>query len=147
MKVILVKDVADLGAIGDEVQVKDGYAKNFLFPRKLAIEASKGALKVIEQKKLQKERLEKNLKNEAETLAEKIKGVSVTISMEAGEEDKLFGSVTGEMISDALKAEGVEIDKKKIHLEEPLKSLGVYSVEIKLHPEVKAQARIWVVKK
>jgi large subunit ribosomal protein L9 len=139
--------VADLGAIGDEVQVKDGYAKNFLFPRKLAIEASKGALKVIEQKKLQKERLEKNLKNEAETLAEKIKGVSVTISMEAGEEDKLFGSVTGEMISDALKAEGVEIDKKKIHLEEPLKSLGVYSVEIKLHPEVKAQARIWVVKK
>ena len=147
MKVILIKDVPILGAIGDEVQVKDGYARNFLLPKKMAIESSAGALKVIDQKKKQKERGEKKFKEECSVLAEKIKNISCTIGMEAGEEEKLFGSVTSEMIADALKAEGVEIDKKKISLDEPIKALGVYNIEIKLHPEVKAQARIWVVKK
>lgn len=147
MKVILIKDVPTLGAIGDEVQVRDGYARNFLLPKKIAIESSAGALKVIERKKKQKEREEKKLKEECSVLAEKIKNVSCTISMEAGEEEKLFGSVTSEMIADALKAEGIEVDKKKISLDESIKALGVYNIEIKLHPEVKAQARIWVVKK
>ncbi len=147
MKVILIKDVPILGAIGDEVQVKDGYARNFLLPKKIAIKSSAGALKVIEQKKKQKEREEKKFKEGCSLLAEKIKNVSCTISMEAGEGEKLFGSVTSEMIADALKAEGVEVDKKKVSLDEPIKALGVYNIEIKLHPEVKAQARIWVVKK
>ena len=147
MKVILIKDVPTLGAIGDEIQVKDGYARNFLLPKKIAIESNTGALRVIAQKKKQKEREEKKLKEECSVLAEKIKNISCTIGMEAGEEEKLFGSVTGEMIAEALKAEGLEIDKKKISLDEPIKALGVYNIEIKLHPEVKAQARIWVVKK
>lgn len=147
MKVILIKDVPTLGAIGEEVQVKDGYAHNYLFPNKLAIEATKGAVRVLEQKKHQREREEKKLKAESSAIADKIKAASCTISVESGEGDKLFGSVTSEMIADALKAEGITIDKKKIALDEPIKALGVYTVEIKLHPEVKAQARIWVVKK
>jgi len=147
VKVILIKDVPTLGAIGDEVQVKDGYARNYLFPHKLAIESNKGAVRVLEQKKHQKAREEKKFREESQALAEKIKNASCTISVAAGEEDKLFGSVTSEMIADALKADGIEVDKKKVVLDEPIKALGVYTVEIKLHPEVKAQARIWVVKK
>lgn len=147
MKVILIKDVPTLGATGEEVQVKDGYARNYLFPRNLAIQATKGAVRVIEQKKEQRVRQEKKLKEEAAVVAGKIKGASCTITVDVGEEDKLYGSVTTEMIADALKGEGIEIDKKKIVLDEPIKTLGVYTVEIKLHPEVKAQARIWVVKK
>jgi len=147
VKVILLKDVPTLGAIGEEVQVKDGYAHNYLLPQKLAIEATKGALRVLEQKKYQSAREEKKLKDESLLIADKIKAASCTISVPAGEGDKLFGSVTSEMIADALKTEGIMVDKKKIVLEEPIKALGVYTIEVKLHPEVKAQARIWVVKK
>lgn len=147
MKVILIKNVPTLGATGEEVEVKDGYARNYLLPRNLAIQATKGAVRVIEQKKQQKEREEKKLKQEASVMADKIKSLSCTIAVGVGEDDKLYGSVTTEMIADALKGEGVEIDKKKIVLDEPIKALGVYTVEIKLHSEVKAQARIWVVKK
>ncbi len=147
MKVILIKDVPTLGAIGDEVQVKDGYARNYLLPNKIAIEATTGAVRVLDRKKHQRDREEKKLKDESSVIADKIKAASCTISVEAGEEDKLFGSVTSEMIADALKAEGIAVDKKKIVLDEPIRALGVYTVEIKLHPDVKAQARIWVVKK
>jgi large subunit ribosomal protein L9 len=147
VKVILIKDMDKLGEIGDEVQVKDGYARNYLIPQKIAIESTKGALLVIEQKKREKARREQKLKEEMLEAAEKIKTVSCTISMEAGEEDKLFGAVTSEMIAEHLRAEGIEVDKKKIVLEEPIKALGVYNVDIRLHPEVTAQARIWVVKK
>jgi large subunit ribosomal protein L9 len=104
-------------------------------------------MKVAEQKKKEKALKEAKLIQESKDLASRIAGISCTISMESGEGDKLFGSVTSDLIAEALKAEGVEIDKKKVVLEEPIKALGVYSVEIKLHPEVKAQARIWVVKK
>ncbi|MGB2601364.1 MAG: 50S ribosomal protein L9 [Candidatus Omnitrophota bacterium] len=147
MKVILIKDINKLGEIGDEVQVKDGYARNYLIPQKIAIESNKGALLVIEQKKREKAHKEQKLKEECEQMAEKIKSLSCTISMEAGEEDKLFGAVTSEMIAENLLTEGVEVDKKKIVLEEPIKALGVYNVDIRLHPEVTAQARVWVVKK
>jgi large subunit ribosomal protein L9 len=147
VKVILIKDINKLGEIGDEVQVKDGYARNYLIPQKIAIESNKGALLVIEQKKREKARKEQKLKEECEQMAEKIKSLSCTISMEAGEEDKLFGAVTSDMIAENLLTEGVEVDKKKIVLEEPIKALGVYNVDIRLHPEVTAQARVWVVKK
>ena len=147
VKVILIKDVDKLGEIGDEVEVKDGYARNFLIPRKLAVNSTKGAVRILEQKKREKERREKQLIEECRALAVKIEAASCTISMEAGEEDKLFGSVTSEMISESLREEGIEVDKKQIVLEEPLKALGVYGVEVRLHPEVKAQARVWVVKK
>jgi len=147
MKIILVKDVDNLGQIGDELEVKDGYARNFLIPQKLALESTDGAVRVLEKKRQERERKEKLVIEEYKVLAEKISGVSCTIAMEAGEEDKLFGAVTSDMISEALNGEGVEIDKKQIVLEEPIKELGVHNVEIKLHPEVRTQARIWVVKK
>ena len=147
MKLILVTDVEKLGSIGDEIEVKDGYARNYLMPKKLAVEATEGALRILEQKKREKERKEKEIKEECEKFAEKIAAVSCTISVDAGEEDKLFGSVTSEMIVESLRADGIEIDKKKVVLEEPIKALGVYNVEIRLHPEVKAQVRVWVVKK
>ncbi len=147
MKVILLRDVSSLGVLGDEVEVKDGYARNYLLPKELALMSTKGALCILEQKKRGKERREKQVRQECEQLAEKIAATSCTISMEAGEEDKLFGSVTSEMIAGHLGAEGIDVDKKKIILEEPIRSLGVYNVEIRLHPEVKTQARVWVVKK
>jgi len=147
VKIILVKDVDRLGEIGDELIVKDGYARNYLLPNKVAIESTKGAIRILEQKKQEKARREKGFKDECEQLAEKIQAASCTISMEAGEEDKLFGTVTSEMIQEALSSEGVVVDKKKIVVEAPIKTLGVYKIDIKLHPEVKAQARIWVVKK
>ncbi|MBD3380340.1 MAG: 50S ribosomal protein L9 [Candidatus Omnitrophica bacterium] len=147
MKVILLKDIENLGVLGDEIEVKDGYARNYLIPKNLVIESTEGAVRVLEQKKLQKERMDKKIQEECRALAEKIAAASCTINMEAGEEDKLFGSVTSEMIAEQLASEGIEVDKKDIVLEEPIKSLGVFNVEIRLHPEVKAEARVWVVKK
>jgi len=147
VKLILLKDIKSLGKLGDEVEVKDGYARNYLIPNRFASEATEGALKLLEAKKREQARKEKQLIEECQGLAEKIQAVSCTISMDAGEEDKLFGAVTSEMIASTLREEGVEIDKKKIILEEPIKALGVYNVEIRLHPEVKTQARVWVVKK
>ena len=147
MKVILLKDIDRLGTIGDEVIVKDGYARNYLIPNKFVVESTPGALHIIEQKKKEKARAEQKRVEECQELSEKIKAASCTISVDAGEEDKLFGSVTTEMIAEALSSEGIDIDKKKIVLEEPIKTLGVFNVDIKLHPEVKTQARVWVVKK
>lgn len=147
MKVILIENVEKLGTIGKELEVKDGYARNYLIPQKLAVEATPAALSIIEKKRKETAKLEKKHKEESLFMAEKLKSVSCTIRMEAGEEDKLFGSVTSELIVESLAAEGIEIDKKKIILEEQIKTLGVYNVDIKLHPEVKAQVRIWVVKK
>lgn len=147
MKVILIKDVSKLGKIGDELVVKDGYARNYLFPRQEAIEATSGALKVLEQKKSQFARKAKKHKEECALMAEKISASSCTISMEAGEGDKLFGSVTAEMIAEALSGEGIELDKRKIVLEEPIRAIGLYNVEIRLHPEVKTEAKVWVIKK
>ncbi|NQT32227.1 MAG: 50S ribosomal protein L9 [Candidatus Omnitrophica bacterium] len=147
MKVILLKDIEKLGSMGDEINVKDGYARNYLVPEKLVIESTKGAAKILEQKRREKERRDQKLREEYEQLAEKIKAASCTISMEAGEEEKLFGAVTSDMIAETLCAEGIDIDKKKIVLEEPIKALGVYDITVDLYPEVKANFRLWVVKK
>ena len=147
MQVILLKDIDKIGKLGDAVSVKKGYARNFLLPRKLAIEASAGSLKFVEQAKKKHEQELIKAKTEMEELAKKIGGMSCTVTMAAGEEDKLFGSVTAEHIKEAFAAEGVEIDKRQVRLTEPIKKLGVYPVEIKLHPEVTASTKVWVVKK
>lgn len=147
MKIILMKDTKGLGLVGDELLVKDGYARNYLIPQNVALEATPGAVRTLEQKKLKRIREELKLKEECGALAEKIQNTSCTISMETGEEEKLFGAVTSDMIAESLLAEGIEVDKKKVELEEPIKALGVYNIDIKLHPEVKAQLRLWVVKK
>ena len=147
MNVILIQDVDKLGALGETVKVKDGYARNYLIPRGLAMAATSGALAIIAQKKKTKEKQEQARKEEYVKIAAKLKNISPIITMEAGAEDKLFGSVTSDMIAESLTAEGIEVDKKKIVLAEPIKALGVYTIDIKLHPEITAQLKIWVVKK
>lgn len=147
MKVILLNDVESLGKIGDVVNVKDGFARNYLFPKQLAITETKESLKVLEARKKRRAQDIEKEKARFEELAKKISATSFTIAAAAGEEDKLFGSVTAEDIKDALAAEDIQIDKKDIHLKEPIKRLGVYQLEIKLHPEITTIAKIWVVKK
>ncbi len=147
MKVILKQDVNSIGTVGDIVTVKNGYARNYLIPKGIALEATAGNLKQIEQEKKSLEMQKNREKKAAEHAASEMNNVSVTISVSVGEEDKLFGSVTSQDIADALKEKGFEIDKRKIVLDEPIKVLGIYSVPIKLHSEVEAKVKVWVVKK
>ncbi|MFQ5602786.1 MAG: 50S ribosomal protein L9 [bacterium] len=146
MKIILKKDYENLGSIGDIVDVKDGFARNYLIPRQFAMPATPQNMHILEQ---EKNRVVKKLTKEkrmAELLAEKLQKVSLTATVAVGEEDKVFGAVTSQDIAELLKAKGYEIDRKKIHLEEPLKALGVYEVPIKLHSEVESKIKVWVVK-
>lgn len=145
MKVILKADVKDLGRMGEVVNVKDGFARNYLLPQGLAAEANTKNVKALEHETKKIQEMAKKVKSGASGLAEQIAAAKVTIKAKAGEEEKLFGSVTSMDIADALKAEGIEIDKKKIHLDEPIKRLGEYTVTIKLHSEVSAQLNVQVV--
>lgn len=147
MKVILLEGIDRLGGIGDVVTVKEGFARNFLFPKNKAKPATSGNMKALEALK-KKEAAEVARQVEvARALANRISNLSLTISAQAGDEDKLFGSVTTDSVADALRDEGVTIDRKDILIEEPIKKLGVYQVAVKVHPEVKASLRIWIVKK
>jgi large subunit ribosomal protein L9 len=146
MKVILTQDITGLGSIGDLITVKDGFGRNYLVPQGKALQATSQNMKKLEHQKRQiREKIDK-AKREAERLAARIESVSCTVAKAVGEEDKLFGSVTGMDIEASLKLEGVEIDRKKINLPEPIKSLGIYNIPIKLHPEVTATLKLWVVK-
>ena len=147
MEVILLKDIKTLGKEGDAVKVKEGYARNYLIPNKLALPSTKGALRVVEAKKKKREKEKENEKKIAGELAKKISQVSLTISVESGVNDTLFGSVTNDTIFYALKDVGISVDKKDIIIKEPIRKLGVYTLEVKLHSEVKGSLRIWVVKK
>ncbi|MBU4312338.1 MAG: 50S ribosomal protein L9 [Candidatus Omnitrophica bacterium] len=147
MKVILIEDVKSLGSMGEIVQVKDGHARNFLFPKKLAKPATDSNLKIVDEIKKKKLLAASKEKKAAEGLKEKLSLASCTVSVEAGDDDKLFGSVTNQDIASALEQEGFSIDKRKIIMEEPVKILGVYHVSIKLHPEVTGEVKVWVVKK
>jgi large subunit ribosomal protein L9 len=146
MEVILVKEVEKLGKIGDVVTVKDGFARNFLIPRGLAKPKTAGTLQLAEQaKRRQKAQLEKELE-EAKILASRIASFSCTLRVKVGEGEKLFGAITAQDIADAFASDGIPLDRKKILLEEPIHSLGVFQVPIKLHPEVTATVKVWVVK-
>jgi len=146
MKVILRKEHEKLGQIGSVVDVKDGYARNFLIPKGLAYPATDGSVRALEEEKKQAgQRVAKELKGN-EKLASDLEKVSITLQMKVGEEEKLFGSVTSQMIADSLKEKGFEIDKRIIDLEEPIKALGIYSVPVKLHPSVTAKVKVWVVR-
>lgn len=146
MEIILRQDYDTLGQKGDVVKVKAGYARNFLIPKGVAYMATQANKKRFENElKQQTWRLARDQKKAAE-LAEKLQKISCTITMQVGEEDKLFGAVTSQNIADSLSAQGFEVDKRKIQLEEPIKSLGIYSIPIKLHPEVEAAVKVWVVK-
>jgi large subunit ribosomal protein L9 len=146
MDVILRQDVDKLGQAGDMVTVKDGFARNFLLPQGLAYLATEG-----NKRRLESERAQKGRKHAAEVAASKdvasrLEAVSLTFTMKAGEGDKLFGSVTAGDVADRLKSEGFSVDKKAIELDEPLKALGVYKIPVRLHPEVKPEVRVWVVR-
>jgi len=146
MKVILRQNYESLGQVGDLVEVKEGFARNFLIPRKIAYAALKGNILALEEEKKNIAKKKQQEIHAAETLASEIEKVSVTIPVQVGEEDKIFGSVTTQMIADALKEKGYEIDKRKIEIEEPIKSLGIYGISIKLHSSVTSNVKVWVVR-
>jgi large subunit ribosomal protein L9 len=145
MKVILRRDVENLGPMGQVVNVKNGYARNFLIPRSLAYTATPGALKSIEFEKKQYDKRVAKDKANAEVLAAQFADVQVSITMKVGEEGKLYGSVTTQMISTELLAKGHDVDKKNIIIEEPIKSLGVFDVKVKLFQDVYANLKVWVI--
>ena len=147
MEVILSQDVAKLGKAGSVVKVKEGYARNFLIPRKMAVSLTAANLKKLEEEKNRKDLLFKKQKSGAEAMRGKLAGLSLTIPALAKEDDKLYGSITTQEIVNSLKEEGFEIDKNCIILGEPLKSLGIYEVLVRLHPEVDAKIKVWIVKK
>jgi large subunit ribosomal protein L9 len=146
MQVILLADVDRLGKKGDSVKVAGGYARNYLIPKRLALldtPANRNAH--VNMQKVEKVRLTRQ-KRDAEIVAAQLERVSLTAVVQAGEDDKLFGSVTSKDVADLLSKEGYEMDKKKILLDEPIKRLGVYTVGIKIHPEVEAKIKVWVVR-
>jgi len=145
MKVILSADVPDLGGIGDVVNVKDGYARNYLFPKKLAAPATTRNLKQLEHTKRVIEAKRQKEKMTAEDLAKKLAGVQVRITAKVGEEERLYGSVTTAMIAADLAEKGFEIDKRRIQLTEPIRTTGVFTVPVKLHHDVVTELKVWVV--
>jgi large subunit ribosomal protein L9 len=145
MKVILKENVESLGKTGDMLNVADGYARNFLIPRDLAIEASSRNIKALKHEKMLIAHKAEREKKKAESLLEEFSDVTCTISKRIGEQDKLFGSVTTKDIEKSLREQGIEIDRKNIVLEEPIKSTGEFSVKVKLSPEVTADITISVV--
>ena len=145
MRVVLKENVESLGKAGDVLKVADGYARNYLIPKKLAIEASNKSVKALEQEKqliLQKVEREKK---KAEILVEQMQGITCTISCRVGEQEKLFGSVTAKDIEQSLAKQGVEVDKKMIILDEPIKSTGDFAVKIRLQPGITAEIKVIVV--
>jgi large subunit ribosomal protein L9 len=146
MKIILRDDVERLGQKGDIITVKDGYARNFLIPRGLALRATPGNMRTFEEEKKQLDVREHKTRRLADQFAKKLRSVSITATVSVGDEDRVFGSVTAQTISNLLKEKGFDIDKKKILLEEPIKALGVYTIPIKLHSDVQGKVKVWVVK-
>ncbi len=146
MKVVLRKDYDTLGDAGQIVNVKDGYARNFLIPRGIAFEASSRNLSLVQEAKRQTVHRQDREQKIAEDLGGKLSQVSITATVSVGEEDKVFGSVTSQEIARLLAEKGFEVDRRKIVLDEPIKMLGVFEVPIKLHSKVEAKVKLWVVK-
>jgi large subunit ribosomal protein L9 len=148
LKVILRQDVPELGQSGDIVTVRPGYARNFLLPRGMAYEATGANIKQLEEDKRRQESRSKQQYLEARRRASQLEPVSLTFHANAGEEGKLFGSITSADIAERLREQNLdfEVDKRDIELDEPLKSLGVYNVPIRLHAEVKPEIKVWVIK-
>lgn len=145
MEVILKEDIVNIGKIGEVVRVRDGYARNYLLPRGLVLIANKKNLKTFEhQKKLVADQKQK-ITRQAQAVSDQLSGVSLTISMRTGEEGRLFGSVTNIQIEKALKAKGLDVDRRKIHLDEPIKTLGEYEIPIRLTADVTVPLKLSVV--
>jgi large subunit ribosomal protein L9 len=146
MEVILKEDVAKLGSRGDVVKVAEGYGRNYLLPRKLAIQANEGNKAVIAQMKAASVRRSAKEKTQAEELAKQFEGLSVSFQRRTGEHDQLFGSVTSSDIGDALTKKGFNVDRRKIQLHEPLKTVGEFSIPVKLHKDVTAHLKVVIEK-
>src|SRR6478672_6045758 len=146
MEVILKEDVPKLGSRGDVVKVAEGYGRNFLLPRKLAIEANSANKAVIEQMKAASVRRSAKEKGEAESLAKQFEGLSVSFQRRSGENDQLFGSVTSSDIAEALAKKGFDVDRRKIQIHEPLKTVGEFTVPIKLHKDVTTHLKVVIEK-
>ncbi|MFN2564820.1 MAG: 50S ribosomal protein L9 [Gemmatimonadaceae bacterium] len=146
MEVILRQAIENLGNPGDVVTVKPGYARNFLLPRGLAYEATPGNLKRIATERQRLEAAESTRRDAAKELAKRIEEVSLTFAARVGEEGKLFGSITATDIAHQLEAQGVQVEKRQIDLHEPIKTLGVFRVPIRLHADVRPEVKVWVIK-
>ncbi len=148
VKVILREDMTNLGQTGDIVSVRAGYARNYLLPRGFAFEATKANVKQLEDDRRRAEASAKREYLEARRRASQLEGVSLTFHAQAGEESKLFGSITSGDIADRLGEQGLDftVDRRQIQLEEPIKALGVYSVPVRLHADVKPEIKVWVIK-
>jgi len=146
MEVILREDIERLGNRGQVVKVADGYARNFLLPKRLAVAATDANRKIVEQERQAHLRREAKQKSEAEDLSKLLTGVTVTIAQKAGENDQLFGSVTAKDVADALAQKNFTIDRRKVHLDEPIKQLGEFKVPVRLHRDVTAEVTVQVVK-
>ena len=146
MEILLLKRIESLGMEGDVIKVADGYARNFLIPSKQALKVTNATKKLQEQIKQKRVLKAQAELDEAQALADRIANISLTIPMKVGEEEKLYGSVTSKDIAALIEKEGVQIDRRHIMLEDPIRSLGVYSIKIDLHPEVKGNLKLWVVK-
>lgn len=145
MKVILTEEIRGLGTRGDVVTVKDGYARNYLIPKNLAQEASKGNLNAIEHQRRKWAMLAQQEKDAAQKAADRVKGVKITVEKRVGEHGHLFGSVTANEIADALAEKGIEVDKRRIELAQPIKNIGLHDVEVRLHRDVTASIQVEVV--
>ena len=146
VQLILIEDVADLGKIGDQVHVAEGYARNYLIPRKKAELVTSGALKRIEAKKLRLQKEHEERVAVAQAMAEKIAKILVTIPVAAGENDKLYGSVSAAQIAEAMAAQQIEVEKGAVILPEPIRELGDFDVEVRLHADVSANVKVKVVR-
>jgi len=145
MEVILKEDIVNVGKIGEVVRVRDGYARNYLLPRGLVLVANKKNLKTFEhQKKIVADQKQKIIR-QAQTVGDQLAGVALVITMKAGEEGRLFGSVTNMQIEKALKAKGLNVDRRKIHLEEPIKNVGEYEIPIRLAADLTVSLKLSVV--
>jgi len=144
MKVILTEEIRGLGTRGDVVSVKDGYARNYLFPKNLAREATAGNLKQIEHERRKWALLAQQEKDVAQKAADAVKGIKVVVQKRVGEHGQLFGSVTANEIADALEAKGVNVDKRRIELAHPIKNIGMHDVEVRLHKDVAAHIQVEV---
>ncbi|MFA7626569.1 MAG: 50S ribosomal protein L9 [Candidatus Kapaibacterium sp.] len=145
MKVILRKDLVNLGGMGEIVNVRDGYARNYLIPRDYAYYASESAVKRLEIEKQQRNKRLAQEKVSAESVAAGLSDVQISIAMKVGEEGKLYGSVTSSMIAQQLATKGYDIDKRNISIDESIKTLGVFDAKVRLHPEVSTNIKVWVI--
>jgi len=146
MRLILKSEVHNLGDAGDIVDVKPGYGRNFLLPRGLAIPATKGSVRQLDHHKKVADAIRRKNLSSSQQLKERLEGTAVSIRRETGENDKLFGSVTNRDIAEALAAEGIEIDRRAIHLDEPIHSIGLFTIPVRLHREVTASVRVYVIR-